>query len=158
MSVNEKREIGRTEDSKSMTTPSPKEIALRFNRDGWGTNPNWQTVWDEIVSPNVIHHFNDEPEPIVGLENNKAFNASLFDGFPDIVCTLEEIIAEGDNVVYKTTLKGTHQGTLVGIPPTGKVIQVTDFTLIKVRDKKIVEWWYTCNFLAVMEQLGVMSR
>jgi hypothetical protein len=61
-----------------------KLIALRFAQEGWGTNPNWQETWDELMSHDVVHHFNSSPEPIVGLEANKAFNASLFQGFPDI--------------------------------------------------------------------------
>ena len=56
--------------------------------------PNWKKVWDEIVAPDVVHHFNSSPESIVGLPANKEFNASLFQGFPDIEQTIEDMIAE----------------------------------------------------------------
>ena len=131
-----------------------KAIALRFNKDGWGTTPNWRAVWDECVAPDVVYHFNDQPELIVGLEANKAFNTALFEGFPDITCTLEDMVAEGSSVVYRTTLKGTQTGDFMGMPPTGKGVQIEDFTLVKIRDRKIVEWWYSCNLLSVMQQLG----
>ncbi len=140
-----------------MSTVQNRAIALRFLDEGWGAKPNWQAVWDEIVDANVVHHFNSEPEPIVGLEPNKAFNVSLFEGFPDIEHTVEDILAEDDKVVYRTTLRGTHAGNFLGIPPTGKSAQLNDFTLLRMADNKIVEWWYDCNLLALMQQLGVSA-
>ncbi|MGB3294670.1 MAG: ester cyclase [Phormidesmis sp.] len=140
-----------------MSTEQNRAIALRFLNEGWGTQPNWQAVWDEIVAADAVHHFNSEPEPIVGLETNKAFNASLFEGFPDIEHTVEDILAENDKVVYRTTLRGTHTGDFLSIPPTGKSAQLNDFTLLRMADSKIVEWWYDCNLLALMQQLGVSA-
>jgi steroid delta-isomerase-like uncharacterized protein len=140
----------------NMTTESSKAIALRFATAGWGTNPNWQETWDELMSNDVIHHFNSSPEAIVGLDANKAFNANLFQGFPDIHQTIEETIAQDDKVVYRTTIQGTHTGKFLGIPPTGKHAKINDFTLLKISNSKIVEWWYECNLLALMQQLGLM--
>lgn len=134
-----------------------KAIALRFAKEGWGTNPNWQETWDELMSTDVVHYFNSTAEPIVGLEANKAFNTSLFQGFPDIHHTMEDVIAEGDKVVYRTTIQGTHTGDFLGTPPTGKRVKVNDFTLLRIADEKIVEWWYECNLLEVMQQLGLVS-
>ena len=134
-----------------------KSITLRFAQDGWGTNPNWKKTWDELMSADVVHHFNSAAEPIVGLEANKAFNESLFQGFPDIHHTMEDVIAEGDKVVYRTTIQGTHTGEFLGTPPTGKSVKVNDFTLLRIAGGKIVEWWYECNLLEVMQQLGLVS-
>jgi steroid delta-isomerase-like uncharacterized protein len=140
----------------NMTTESSKALALRFATAGWGTNPNWQQTWDELMSNDVVHHFNSSPEPIVGLAANKVFNESLFQGFPDIQHTIEETIAQDDKVVYRTTIQGTHTGTFLGIPATGKPAKINDFTLLKISNGKIVEWWYECNLLALMQQLGLM--
>jgi steroid delta-isomerase-like uncharacterized protein len=133
-----------------------KSIALRFEQEGWGTEPNWEQTWDELVAHDVIHHFNSDPQPIVGLAANKAFNASLFQGFPNIQHTIKDMIAEGDKVVYHTTLKGTHTGEFMGIPPTGKSAIIHDFTLLRIAEGKIVEWWYDCNLMSLMQQLGLM--
>lgn len=134
-----------------------KLIALRFAKDGWGTNPGWQKAWDELMSADVVYHFNSATEPIVGLEANKAFNESLFQGFPDIHHTMEDVIAEDDKVVYRTTIQGTHTGNFLGTPPTGKFVKVNDFTLLRIAGGKIVEWWYECNLLELMQQLGLVS-
>lgn len=134
-----------------------KAIALRFSNDGWGTQPRWREVWDELMSPDVVHHFNSTPDPITGLEANKQFNETLFQGFPDIQHIMNDVIAEGDRVVYRTTLKGTNTGEFLGTAATGKSVIVNDFTLLRFAGGKIVEWWYECNLLAVMQQLGLVS-
>ena len=111
-----------------MSTEKNKQIALRFAHDGWGTKSNWQEVWNELLSPDIVFHFNSRSQPIVGLEENKEFNASLFQGFPDIQQTIENIISEGDLVVYRSCLQGTHQGQFLDFPPTNKCVQINDFT------------------------------
>jgi predicted ester cyclase len=138
-------------------TEQNKSIALRFAQEGWGTNSNWKKTWDEVMSADVVHHFNSAAAPIVGLEANKIFNESLFQGFPDIHHNLEDIVAEGNKVVYRTTIQGTHTGDFLGTPPTGRVVKVNDFTLLRIIDQRIVEWWYECNLLEVMQQLGLIS-
>jgi steroid delta-isomerase-like uncharacterized protein len=140
-----------------MATEQNRAIALRFAQEGWGTNPGWEQIWNELVTPDAVHHFNSGAEPIVGLEANKAFNASLFRGFPNIKQTIEDVIAEEDKVVYRATLQGTHTGEFLGIPPTGKSAKINGFTLLRIANNKIVEWWYECNLLEVMKQLGLIS-
>jgi steroid delta-isomerase-like uncharacterized protein len=137
-------------------TEHNREIALRFAKEGWGTNPGWEKVWDQVMASDVVYHFNSSPDAIVGLEANKAFNASLFQGFPDIKQTIEDVISEADKVVYRTTMEGKHTGDFLGIPPTGKTAKINDFTLLKIANDRIVEWWYECNLLEVMKQLGLM--
>lgn len=132
-----------------------KAVALRFANEGWGTQENWRAVWDEVVAFDVVYHFNSAPEAVVGLDDNKAFNATLFAGFPDIEHAIEAIVAEGDKVIYRTRLRGRHTGDFLGMSPTGKVVQLSDFTMLKIVDGKIVEWWYDCNLLALMQQLGL---
>lgn len=133
-----------------------KAIALRFATEGWGTQPNWENVWDELVSPELVQHFCSSATPIYGLEANKSFNASLFTGFPDIQQTIEEVIAEGEKVVYRAALTGTHTGLFMGISPTGKTVNVHGgMTLLRFFEGKIVEMWYELNLLEVMKQLGL---
>ncbi|PZO19370.1 MAG: ester cyclase [Leptolyngbya foveolarum] len=139
-----------------MSVERNKAVALRFLNEGWGTRPNWECIWDAIVAPEVVHHFNSDPNPIVGLADNKTFNSMLFQGFPAIEHTLEAMVAEDDKVVYRTALNGRHTGEFLGMPPTGKTAQINDFTMLRIVEGKIVEWWYDCNLLALMQQLGLM--
>ncbi len=139
-----------------MSVEQNRAIALRFAKDGWGTNSSWREVWDELMPADVVYHFNSSAEPVVGLEANKEFNADLFQGFPDLHQTIEDVIAEGDKVVYRTTLQGTNTGEFLGTAPTGKSVKINDFTLLRISGSKIAEWWYECNLLEVMQQLGLV--
>jgi predicted ester cyclase len=135
-----------------------REIALRFAKEGWGTKPNWEKTWDEVVSPKLIYHFNSTAQPLVGLKANKEFSKNLFQGFPDIRQKIEDTIAEGDKVVYRTTIQGTNTGEFLGTPSTGKAVKVNDFTMLRFSGGQIVEMWYECNLLEVMQQLGLVPR
>ncbi len=139
-------------------TAQNRAIALELATAGWGTNPNWEQTWDKLISPKVVQHFNSAPEPIVGLAANKAFNKSLFQGFPDIKQKIENVFAEGDKVVYRTTIQGTNTGEFLGAPATGKAIKVNDFTLLRIANGQIVEMWYETNLLEVMQQWGIIPR
>lgn len=133
-----------------------RAIALRFAQAGWAANQGWEKIWDELMAADVVYHFNSNATPIIGLEANKAFNFGLFEGFPDIQHRIEDVIVEGE-IVYRTTLAGTHTGDFLGIPPIGKLVKnINDFTLLRIVNSKIVEWWYECNLLAVMQQLGLI--
>lgn len=133
-----------------------KEIALRFAKEGWGTQPNWQNVWAEVMAPDVVYHFNSFPDEIVGLEANQQFNQDLFIGFPKLKNTIENVVAQDDVVIYRSTLEGQQFGPFLGMPATNKTVKVNDFTMLKITDGKISEWWYATNLLSVMQQLGFM--
>jgi steroid delta-isomerase-like uncharacterized protein len=132
-----------------------KAIALRFASEGWGTQPRWEKVWNELVASDVVYHFNSFSEPVIGLEANKAFNQELFEGFPTLKSTIEDIVAENDTVIYRSTLEGKQNGPFLGMPATGKKVKMNDFTMLKIKDGKIIEWWYETNLLSLMQQLGL---
>lgn len=133
-----------------------KTIALRFAQEGWGTEPNWQQVWDEVMAPDVVHHFSSLPDKVEGLEANKQFNQELFVGFPQLRSTIENIVAEDNVVIYRSTIEVKQSDPFLEIPATNKTAKMNDFTMLKFKDGKISEWWYETNLLSVMQQLGVM--
>lgn len=140
---------------KSELSQTNKAIALRYAKEGWGTQPHWEKVWDELVAPDIVLHFNSLPESIVGLEANKAFSKELFEGFPALHNTIEDIVAEGDTIIYRSTLEGKQTGPFLGMPATGKKVTMNDFTMVKIKDGKIKEQWYETNLLSLMQQLGL---
>jgi predicted ester cyclase len=72
-------------------------------------------------------------------EGLKQFAAKILDAFPDKRYTIEEIIAQGEKVLVRMTVKGTHQGMFFGTAPTGNVIGVTLYRQYRVVDGKITE-------------------
>jgi predicted ester cyclase len=69
--------------------------------------------------------------------------------------TNDDMIAEGDNVVTRQTITGTNQGELMGIPPTGKQINVQQIAINRIVNGKIAETWAIADVLGMMQQLGL---
>ena len=91
-----------------------------------------------------------------GPEEWKRRVANLLTAFPDVQLIQEELIAEGDRVVERWTIRGTHQGTFMGIPPTGKYITYTGIDIFRIVDGKLVLVGQSVDRLGMMQQLGVI--
>ena len=74
-------------------------------------------------------------------------------GFPDMVITLDEVIAEGDWVASKSTLRGTQTGEFLGVVPTGRPVSVSSLTMVRFRDGRLTESWVKNDVAAMMRQL-----
>ncbi len=77
--------------------------------------------------------------------------------FPDLHFTIEELVAEGDTVAGRLTMSGTHQGPLMGIPPTGRSVRQDHMHFVRFRDGKAIEHWGVRDELGMMQQLGVIT-
>lgn len=115
-------------------------------------------VVDELIAPNVVEH---QPQPGVdpnaqGPELVKQIATFYRSAFPDLHITVEDMVAEGDRVVGRVTITGTHQGDLMGIPPTGKRVQVGSIDIIRYEGGKVVEHWGETDAMGLMQQLGVV--
>lgn len=113
-------------------------------------------VVDAIFAKNFVNYDAALPEPTVGIEAAKASIAAYRDAFPDMRLTVEEQIAEGDAVVTRWTAKGTHQGALMGIAPTGKQATVTGITIDRIANGRIVESRTNWDTLGLLQQLGAV--
>lgn len=138
-----------------MSIEQNKEIGIRIATDGWGTNPGWEKVFDELFATNIVWYFGGWSEPIRGLEATKVVYQGLFQSFPNIHITEKDVLADEDGVMVRTTLKGTHKGEFLGIAPTGCEVNITDMSFFRLSDGKAIEWWYEVNLLGVIKQLGV---
>jgi predicted ester cyclase len=115
---------------------------------------------DEAVAAAIIHpDFCDHTNPPGmqhGLEGHNAI-VRLFRGvFPDLEWRIDDLIAEGDKVVARTTMRGTQLGPFFGIPPTGKRVEMTGVHIMRVADGKIIEHWGSNDDLGLMHQLGAI--
>ena len=114
-------------------------------------------VADEIFAPDHIYYNPDTPEGIRGPEGMKQFVVGTFRGaFPDLQGTTEDQIAEGEKVVMRWTARGTHQGELQGLPPTGKRVKVAGMVISRSAEGKLVESWEVYDTLGMMRQLGLV--
>lgn len=77
----------------------------------------------------------------------------MFSVFPDGCHQIDEIIAEGDKVVTRGMFSGTHQGELMGVPPTGKRVQFSFIHIDRIVDGKVVKHWGQADLFSMMQQL-----
>ena len=85
-----------------------------------------------------------------------AFMIAFTSAFPDTRISIESCIAEGETVVSRWTLTGTHQGAFQGIPPTGRSVKFTGLELNRVVDGRFVEHWSMFDNVALLQQIGAM--
>jgi len=111
-------------------------------------------VFDELLTPDVVFH--SASTTMQGLEAYKQFLSMYMTAFPDLHFTIEDMIAEGDTVVARFTTRGTHQGNLMGIPPTGKQVSGTGMFIDRIVNGKGVEQWFHTDDLGLLQQLGVI--
>ncbi len=136
-----------------MSTEANKAVARRYF-DEFLNQGKW-TIGEGLFASNYLSHFPGVPDP---LPSNERTNRSmrLFTAFPDGHFAVEDMVAEGDQVVSRYTFHGTHQGDFQGIPPTGKELIFTGNETHRVVDGRIVEQWSEFDSLGMMRQLGAI--
>ena len=108
-----------------------------------------------LVSPSHIEH-GPHPGLSSGAEAVRAFFSLLLAGFPDARTTILDTIAEGDKVVIRALIEGTHTGPFMGVPPTGRHAQWSLIDIHRLADGKIVEHWVQVDTMGLMQQLGLV--
>ena len=99
----------------------------------------------------TIHGF--PPNLPTNKEGFKQFIYLLWSAFPDIIITFEDIIIEGNKVVCRYNLAGTHKGEFMDLQATGKQFKVNGMTIFSFRDAKCIERWNLVDIMSLMEQL-----
>jgi steroid delta-isomerase-like uncharacterized protein len=110
---------------------------------------------DELVEPDALIR---TPLPIqaTGAQAVKQVWAMLLRGLPDLHITIEDLIADGDKVVSRNTVTGTHQGEYMGLPPTGKSITYNEIFIFSFVNGRIAETWGVVDVFSQMQQLGAI--
>ena len=91
-----------------------------------------------------------------GLEGAKAAHQIMLTGFPDYKTVIEDLIAEGDKVAVRIRMSGTHTGSFMGIPSTGKKVEFTGMYIARIENGMIVEHWGEEDGVSLMRQLGAI--
>ncbi len=137
-----------------MTIETNKALIRRWVEEGW--NARDLAVIDAIYAPNVVQHDPSSPVPVTSSEALKGYVSSFLTAFPDLHFTIDDLLAEGDKVLWRFTSQATHTGPLMNIPPTGKRATVTGMVLFRVTNDKIAEVWVNFDTLGMLQAIGVI--
>ena len=133
------------EDNKQFMRRFVEEVINKKNLD----------AVNELVAEDFVEHV-PFPGQGPGREGLRYVLSAFLSAFPDIRWTLEEQIAEGEKVVSRFTMTGTHRGEFLGIHPTGKSVKVWGVVIDAVRDGKFAESRIIMDTLGLMQQLGTI--
>jgi len=118
------------------------------------TNHNLAAL-DEIFHADYVEA---DPPPGMGpgIDGLRSWLEGWFAAFPDVRWTVEEQIAQGDQVWSRSTWQGTHQGPFFGVPATGRQVTVAAWTIDRFRDGKVEHSRLIMDVIGLMQQLGVI--
>ncbi|MFC1562752.1 ester cyclase [candidate division KSB1 bacterium] len=114
---------------------------------------NW-TIYDELNAPDAVLHSGGIT---FSREEARQMAPAYYKAFPDFHHVIDDLIAEGDKVVLRTTDYGTHEGEFMGVPPTGKKVSFGMIAIYRIKDGKIIEAWGVYDMLGLMNQLGAQK-
>lgn len=110
---------------------------------------------DELIAADIVSH-DTAPGAPGGLEGAKMAHGMVLTWFPDYRVEIDELVAEGDRVVARFTVSGTHEGEMMGFAPTGKRFSVPGFSEYRIEGGKAVEHWGLHDNFGVFVQLGLV--
>lgn len=111
-------------------------------------------VLDDLLAPTYRYHASGME--IAGAEGMKQVFTMLRSAFPDWNETVEDLIADDTQAVFRVTGRGTHRGPFYGVPPTGKQVAMQGTDIVRVEDGRLAEHWAVFDQLGMMQQLGVV--
>lgn len=135
-----------------MSVETNKAVAQQFYAEVFSAG-NLNLI-DELFAVTFVDR--DPGNPFQSREGLKQFVSMYRGAYPDLHITIEDMIAEGDKLVVRFIARGTHKGTLMGIPPTGRQVTVTGIDILRFEDGKMAEHWGNQDILGMMQQLGVI--
>ena len=138
-----------------MTPEESKTIVRRFYDEVMGQGR--VEVLDELMDPNFVDHGEalfDSPQ---GRENLRQGIVAAQGVLPNLNVHLEDVIAEGDLVGVRGTMRCTHAGTFLGVPGTGHELSWKGLAMFRIVDGKIAERWFNSDSVSIVRQLGLAT-
>ena len=116
-----------------------------------GSRGNFDAL-DAIVADDYVLH----PEGIRGADGLKQMLQGYHDALSGLRVTIDQQFADGDYVATRSTLRGTHDGELMGTPPTGNDVEFTMITISRCEGGRIAEEWEIADTVTLLGQVGAL--
>ena len=110
---------------------------------------------EEISELSFIGHDPVSPKS-VSLDDARLIAESFREGFPDLRCSVSDVITEGDRAVCRWRMSGTHQGTFLGFGPTGRKVAFDGISEMRFHGARLAEQWTLYDCLGLLHQLELL--
>jgi len=122
----------------------------------------WDEVWnagaleacESIFSADYVGHLPGLPAPVHGPGEFRQLVEVYRTGFPDVHLTVHDMIASGDRVVVRWLSQGTHLGPMMGMPPSGRRMEMMGISIFRMEGGRVAEEWEGFDTMSLMQQLG----
>ena len=135
-----------------------KAIIRRFTEEIWHKG-NLDAI-EAFIAPNYVRHTSHDREggrAVQGPEGARPAIAAFRAGFSDVHFTLDDLLVDGDKVVSRWTVHGTHRRAFLGVAPTGKHVTFTGINIHRIAHGKIVERWAQEDAISLDQRLGLLA-
>lgn len=131
-----------------------KKVLRRWFDEVW--NKGYADVIEELFDENgIAHGLSDDPlNPIKGPSGYRPFYAVFREAFPNIEVVIEDMVAEGDKVAARCSVRGKHEGNFMGAAATQAPVEFDGITIVRIENGKIVEAWNNFDFMTLYKQCG----
>ena len=136
-----------------------KELIRQAFRDRnlFSGNTDKVRSWcEQYCAPTCIHHNLSQGD--LNREKTIEYLVTLVSAFPDSSKAIDGMVAEGDKVTVRYTIRGTHKGTFGRIAATGRQVSIKGSDIFKIEGRTILEWWEFPDYLGLMSQLGAIPN
>ena len=137
-------------DEQLITEEANKNLIKKLLADG--DENNWGAV-EKALSTNYRYYAPSNAAPI-DASTHLSIWKGFYDAIPDLVHTIKAIYSEGDIVIARLIVKGQHTKELMGVAPTGKVLEISETLIFRIIDGKISEFWNDSDNLGLLQQIG----
>jgi steroid delta-isomerase-like uncharacterized protein len=137
------------------TLKENKALLKRWFEEVW--NRGRAEAIDEMLAADGIAHglSDDAAKPLKGPAGFKPFHKMFRGAFPDIKVIIEDMIAEGDKVAARCSVRGKHTGDHLGVAASNATVEFTGMTIVRIKNGKFVEGWNNFDFLKMNQQIGI---
>lgn len=136
----------------SESSEQSRELMRRITAEIW--DEGRLDLIDVFIAEDLVDHIEVPGLEVTGRERYRANAQIMRAAFPDFRNPLDLIVAEDDIAVSYGRMVGTNTGEMMGMPPTGKTIDVLTIGMLRFKDGQAIERWGVHDTLAMMEQLG----
>jgi steroid delta-isomerase-like uncharacterized protein len=136
-----------------MTAENNKLVMNRFVEF---INSASEKLAEELIAQDAIFYVPGQPEPLRGPAGYLAIITMMLGGFSDVQWTLKDMVTEGNKVAARFIMRGTHNGTFFGVPPTGKSIEIQAMNFYILNGGQIVEEYGQPDMFGLLQQIGAV--
>ncbi|HEU5091254.1 MAG TPA: ester cyclase [Nitrospira sp.] len=134
-----------------------KQLIRRWFEEVW--NKGRAESIDELFAENgIAHGLSDDPaKPITGPRDFRPFHTLFREAFPNMMIVVEDVVAEGDKVAARCSVRAKHEGDFMGREATQAPVEFTGMTIVRIDNGKIVEAWNNFDFMSLHKQVGLLA-